>query len=345
MKLGVKITLIVVAVFLLAVIIAISVCAGIAGRINDKTKPIDALSEWLSYIEDETPLKSIAIPGSHDSGSENMIWFSKTQSRDIADQLACGTRYFDVRVKMKKGECRIYHGPAYGLYLKDVLRDVRDFLIANPSETVILDVHKFGNGEAKAKTAELLDEYLLDMFVEKADGQSDLEFVENLTLGEVRGKCMLVWGEEDEYASDNRYFVRNDDHGDVNVGCLQSFYTKNWNWYYSSEKYIEKAIPAYIEMYKNSRGGLFVLQGQLTDGALIIGPRYREGCHEKNMNDCVVSLADDENLQYINIVMRDYISPIKNCYTLTLNVAKGVVKDECSDDYARMIADVVNGYA
>lgn len=343
MKKGGIIALIIVGAFVLSIIITAIACSVIAGRINDSTMPIESLSRWQSYIDDDALIKKIAIPGSHDAGSKGMIWFCETQSRDVADQLACGTRYFDLRVKMKDGECLIYHGPGYGTDLVGILRDVRDFLDNNATEAVILDVHKFGNAEAKTKTVELIDEYFESKLVVNDTAKTDLEFIEQLTLGEVRGKCLLIWGDDDEYvANDNRYFLRNDDHGDVNAGCLQSFYEKNWNWYYSSDKYIKKAIPAYIEKYKQSIGGIFVLQCQLTDGSLIIGPRYREGCHEKNMNAYVTALMLSEDLEYINVIMRDFVSPMKNCYTLTLNLSKGIVKDECRDAYELMISEVVN---
>ena len=133
MKLGLKITIIVLSCIILAVVITATVGGVIAGRINDKTAPCDSLSSWQSYIKDDALLKSVIIPGSHDAGTAGMPWFSVTQDRNIAEQLACGTRYFDLRIKMKNGECRIYHGPSYSLYLKDILRDIRDFLDANPS--------------------------------------------------------------------------------------------------------------------------------------------------------------------------------------------------------------------
>ena len=339
MKLGLKIFLIVISLILLAVVIGIAVIVPISKRINDTSKPAKELSFWQSMIKDETPLKSVVMPGSHDAGTAGMAWVGETQSRDIGDQLRCGTRYFDLRVKMVKGELRIYHGPVNGLYFKDVLADVRDFMNENPSETLVLDVHKFGNNEAKPKTVEMLDEYIGDRLLKNDTGKDELEFMEELTLGEARGKCVLIWGDVDAYAlSDSRYFLRNDDHGDRNVGCLQSFYNKNWNWYYSSEKYIEKALPAYVNMYKESIGGLFVLQGQLTDGALIAGPRFREGCHEKNMNEYVESLAyDAETLKYINIIMRDFVSPQKNAITISLNFFKGAVKEDSKDAFFNMV--------
>ena len=92
----------------------------------------------------------------------------------------------------------------------------------------------------------------------------------------------------------------------------------------------------------SDRKGLFVLQGQLTDGALVYGPRYREACHEKNMNAYIYNLADSDDVQYINIIIRDFISPSKNSYTLRLNLAKGIVKDDCIEAYEKMIATYIH---
>ena len=92
----------------------------------------------------------------------------------------------------------------------------------------------------------------------------------------------------------------------------------------------------------NNGQGLFVLQGQLTDGALVFGPRYREACHEKNMNAYVYGLAENESLEKINIIIRDFISPSKNAYTLRLNLAKGIVKDDCKDAYEAMIETYIH---
>lgn len=347
MKTGVKITLIIVVAFVLSIAIAFAVCEGIGTRINDKTQPIIELSTWQSQIRDDVLLKQVATPGAHDAGTKGMAWFSETQDRDIAGLLACGTRYLDFRIKVKNGEARMYHGPAVSLYLKDMLRDVRDFLIANPSEAVILDFQKFAKDNAKTAALELIDEYLSDKIIVNDTEKSDIEFVDDLTLGEARGKCIVFWGVIDGTSLSDKFFLRNNDNGNRYEGCmasLQSYYKMSWNWYYSSKDYIKKALPAYINMYNelNNGQGLFVLQGQLTDGALVFGPRYREGCHEKNMNAYVYSLAQSESLQYINIIIRDFISPSKNAYTLRLNLAKGVVKDDCKEAYQKMIATYIN---
>ncbi len=67
-----------------------------------------------------------------------------------------------------------------------------------------------------------------------------------------------------------------------------------------------------------------MLQCQLTDTALVFGPRYREGKLIELANDFVKGLYDDkENLQYINIVMRDFVTCEKSALTIRLSFAKG----------------------
>ncbi len=328
MKKAITVIFIIIALIAVGVVIAISVCVPIANRVNDTSLPAAALSYWQSMIMDDVLLKQVVMPGSHDAGTKDMPWYSKTQSRDIANQLACGTRYFDLRIKMKGGEAKIYHGPAVSSSLKDILNAVNGFLNENNGEVVILDFQKFASDEAKSATLQLLDECLAGKVVENDTELEDLDFIDTLKIGDARGKCLIFWGSNDGTAFQNHIFLRNDNGGGRLQGCLQSYYTQKWNWYYSSEKYIDKALPAYIDMYKDFGKGLFVLQGQLTDGALVAGPRYREGGHEKNMNAYVASLAESESLQYINIIMRDFVSPNKNGYALMLNVAKGIVKED-----------------
>jgi len=332
MKKSGKIALIIVSVILIAIIITASVCASIAGKVFDDTAPSEALSHWMSFVKDETLLKRVAIPGSHDSGTKDMPWYSRTQDKSVAEQLRMGIRYFDLRVKIKDGACRIYHGPAYGFYLKDIFGEINAFLDENPSECILLDFQKIYNPEAAEKTCELAESMLGDRIVYNNSELSDVEFINSLSLGETRGKCVLFASlNKGSYVFANGFFIRNNDECTESDRCLQSYYVKKYNMYYSSEKYIEKAIPEYIERYKACDNGIFVLQGQLTDGCFVFGPRFREGGHFENMTEYTLKLADNEDLRYINVVMRDFVTPQKACAVLSLNLKKGnIIEDEAS---------------
>lgn len=329
-----KITLISLSVVLATILCTVGVLIIVANSQNDNSEPTQELSQWMSMIKDETLLKKVVIPGAHDAGTKGLSYLAETQDRDTADMLSCGTRYFDLRVsKTKDGELKIYHGPFKGVTLDSVLEQIKQFLQANPTEALILDFQHFdGGAEQDTKTK------VLALPVVQAQGDF-VEFVDNLTVGEIRGKCLILWG--DDSADGVTFLRRNNDEGTIENSALQSYYEGRLNKK-SSKNYIKNALPHYIEMYKQQGKGLFVLQGQLTDGLFIFGPRFREATHNKNMNKYVEGLKDSADLDVINIIMRDYVSPHKNCLTLQLNLTKDNVKPEHTTAFQQMIKDNVH---
>ena len=328
-----KITLICLSAVLLLILCAVGVIAIVANSQNDKSQPTAELSEWMSMIKDDTLLKKVVLPGAHDAGTKELSYLARTQDRGIADLLACGTRYLDLRVsKTKNGELKIYHGPFKGVTLGSVLNDVTQFLDGHPTEMLILDFQHFENDAEEATKDAVLNTSLR---VVTAQGDF-IQFVDNLTLGEVRGKCLILWG--DESADGETFLRRNNDEGTVAESALHSYYEGSRNKK-SSANYVENALPYYINRYKEQGSGLFVLQGQLTDGLFVFGPHFREATHTNNMNAYVENLKDSADLNIINIIMRDFVTPHKNCLALQLNLTKGIVKTECAADFQKMIAD------
>lgn len=299
-----------------------------AHRIDDKTAPEGFLSEWMDCIEDDTLLKQVAIPGSHDAGTTGMFYMSETQSRSILDQLQCGSRYIDLRVGIKKDVLTIYHGPIYGMTLDEALSDLKTFLLAHPTETIIVDLQHFKDG-AKKGAMELTERYLGDSFLRSDEGKTEEEFINSLTIGQARGKVIVYVGEDetDRYSDRDCYYKRNNDDGTVGNATLQSFYVASYNKS-SAKKYQTEYIQTYLERYKAVNTGFFVLQGQLTDGFMLLGPKFRESQNIDGMNAYVQSLATSADLSYINIVLRDFVTPAKNKLTISLNVAKGNVKED-----------------
>ncbi|MCQ2409312.1 MAG: phosphatidylinositol-specific phospholipase C domain-containing protein [Clostridia bacterium] len=322
---GVLVTLAVLFVIFFVLGIVLGAANGVAATINDDSLPCEELSSWMQYINDDTLITDIVIPGSHDSGTYTMAWHSETQSREIKDQLLCGTRYFDIRIGLVKGELRVFHGPTNGLPGEPVIEDIAAFLDNNPSEFLILDFQHFKGG-SEEKVIALLEEKLAGKMVDNTAGIDELTFIKTLKLKDVRGKALIYWGVEDKQREKTYVFSRNNDEGTRAGSTLNSYYFSAENGK-PSEKYISTSIPKYIDMAKNSDGGLFVLQCQLTDAIIIMGPKYREAQNEKNMNEFIESLNTSEDLKHINIVMRDYVSPSKTGITLKLNLSKGIVKD------------------
>ena len=323
-----------ISVVLAVIIIIVSVLIIVANSQNDKSQPTQDLSQWMGMIKDDTPLKKIAIPGAHDAGTKGLPYLAETQDRDTAEMLACGIRYIDLRVsKAKDGELKIYHGPFKGVTLDSVLEQIKQFLRENPTVALILDFQHFDNSAEIDTQAAVL----ASLPVIRAEGDF-IQFADNLTLGEARGKCLILWGAD---SADNKVLLRrNNDEGTIEKSALHSYYTGSLNKK-SSSTYVNEALPHYIDRYRQQGSGLFVLQGQLTDGLYVFGPHFREATHSKNMNGYVEKLQNSSNLDVINIIMRDFVSPHKNCLALQLNLTKNNVKAESITVFQKMIDDNV----
>lgn len=296
-------------------------------------EPVAELSTWMSMINDDTLVKEIVIPGSHDSGTVGMMSSAETQDKTYAEQLVRGIRYFDTRVMHSDGEYYMYHTIKGKMKYSQVLADVKAFLQANPSEFIVLDYQHMDGGN-ESVIFDMLEEELGDKLV-NVDGDDNLAFIEALTVGEIRGKCLIFVGREQNQL-DRPYQMPRDKDAEARAGsALRSYYISSYNRS-DSEKYIEKYIPEYINMYKNSQGGMFVLQGQLTH-KFIGDLKNLENGHSANMNKYTYDLYNSEDLKYINIIMRDFVNCEKSAIILRLNVAKNNVKQDKLEDYKTML--------
>lgn len=325
-----NITLIVLGSVLLAIIICVCTLVGVAQLALDKTPSTEFLGEWMKYIDDDAKLTEIVIPGSHDAGTKGMMWMAETQDKSVADQLNAGTRYIDLRVRLKKGNLVINHTVINGQKLSIVLKQVNTFLYNHPTETVLIDFQKFaGDEECPTKVLEMALDILGSRIIVNEGAVVDLEFVSSLTLKDARGKCVLFWGAEKWSVDESlqKYiFARDKDCKPRVNSVLHSYYTRANNTRVS-KAYIKKSMPEYIEMFKRENSGFFVLQAQLTDPIFIVGPRVLESTHDKNVSSFINALKDSDDLQYINIVIRDFVGARKNKETIALNLAKGLVID------------------
>ena len=181
------------------------------------------MENWMSKLPDDRKLVLINMPGSHDSAAFNMhcfgSCFAKTQDLDIPEQLKIGVRILDIRVTINSscffneieeeiendtdlilchGICNCYHidnKKKKILTYKDVLNQVREFLIEYPSETIIFKTDSGrGNKNINLKRAE-------DIFG-KFVGDISIEYNEKLNLGEARGKVVYTTYKSDDTSLD-----------------------------------------------------------------------------------------------------------------------------------------------
>ncbi|WP_031457765.1 PI-PLC domain-containing protein [Flavobacterium chungangense] len=103
------------------------------------------------------PLNSIIIPGTHDSGTMTLDTRARTQTLNIKEQLEHGVRYFDFRIKLSGNKYYFHHTLCSDDVLCEkkidfttpksdyALHQIRNFLIEQPNEIIILKFQNFLN--------------------------------------------------------------------------------------------------------------------------------------------------------------------------------------------------------
>jgi len=154
---------------------------------------------WMAAVPDETNLTSLSIPGTHDTMTYGLLRpdpVLNCQNWNLSVQLDAGLRYVDIRARLRDDELHIYHGDGYtGFSFADVLRDVLAFLVANPSEALVMRLKEEGRplGTNNTKTFE-------ETFVgyrERTPGAADHLYLYNRsgpipTLGALRSRVFLL---------------------------------------------------------------------------------------------------------------------------------------------------------
>ncbi|MER7987085.1 phosphatidylinositol-specific phospholipase C [Streptomyces noursei] len=148
-----------------------------------------SVQDWMSALGDGTPVQRLSIPGTHDSGARIGGPWVACQNTSIAEQLASGIRFLDVRCRAIDGVFAIHHGAFYQeLMFGDVLNACRDFLRAHPTETVLMRV--------KQEYSEVSAEEFRQVFVSYLDGKGYRPLFRLdaglPTLGEARGRVVLL---------------------------------------------------------------------------------------------------------------------------------------------------------
>lgn len=293
-----------------------------------------ALSDWMGRVDGSAPLNRIAIPGAHDAGTAGVFYAGETQTYTVGEQLASGARYFDIRVRKREdGSLHIYHDIINGGPFDEVMDEITDFITAHPTEVLLLDFQHFDGG-SQQDVLDILRARLYDagLAVENTRGEElmDHEYLRALSLDDVRGKCVVLWGDRSPaYDEVPWLFLRNNDDCSDEYRCLDSYYLGDLHKA-GTDALIGEAFPIYFETLHDriDRGedALFVLQCQLTDGRMIFGPWSKERAHDRRMTAYIDSLGVSAELPYINVVMRDFLTPEKCEQIIELNVEKGIMK-------------------
>jgi len=166
-------------------------------------------NNWMSGIKDETLMRNLSIPGTHDSATKGVrditAHWARTQSLTISEQLELGVRYLDIRVN-ENGN--IFHGSGIyacytGMSFADVVSYCIFFLAANPSETILMSIQDETTNNTGGQKASAVSHIKSKMdstsswwiYTNTPSGDyssTDGENFKTMTLGAARGKIIAV---------------------------------------------------------------------------------------------------------------------------------------------------------
>ncbi|MDE7377333.1 MAG: phosphatidylinositol-specific phospholipase C domain-containing protein [Paraprevotella sp.] len=193
------------------------------------------VNNWMATIPGNTKFNLLSIPGAHDAATSTVTGLlagpSKTQSKAIAELLEAGVRALDIRPGYKGSKeftsetLLIYHGSTNtNVKFVDAMDAVKDFLIKNPTETVLISLLKESNGSGTDQSASWCD--VVRGYLESIPEYVLQQVTAEMTISECRGKMVVVsrtpYGPNSTFAPVYGALIR--DWGDANISQPNLYY-------------------------------------------------------------------------------------------------------------------------
>lgn len=234
---------------------------------------------WMSRLTDSTLLRDIMMPGSHDAGMSELYHcappvgsapLTKTQGVSVGNQLAAGSRYFDIRVDYDYDTLVTYHRSGQwgcnGQDLSVILDETRQFLQTHQDEFAILKFSHIRNdsGHDAQDTKRRIDEALA-AYQEIIFTGNNVNLTQ-ATVGQLRGKMLLVFDYDDHISPANgrfRYHDRDDSDATLNISVYDVY--SNTDDY---EKMKADQLSKWLQYAHQDAEYLFLLSWTLTAGGI-----------------------------------------------------------------------------
>ena len=152
--------------------------------------PVAGETDWMAKLDDANMIAELSIPGTHDSAARFDLTqgLAKCQNLTIADQLAAGVRYFDLRCREVQDQFLMYHGGVdQNQTFDEVLATMFAFLDAHPHETIIASVKEEATPAQNTRSFEAT----FEAYVAEAPERWTLA-PSPPRLGDVRGTLVLL---------------------------------------------------------------------------------------------------------------------------------------------------------
>lgn len=165
---------------------------------------------WMATLPSRMKLNMVTMPGTHDAATSKCISQSKCQSLTIQEQLAAGVRVFDLRPRytaskesdIQLDNLEIYHSiTATGVKWKDAMDALIAFLDANPTETVIVKMHK---EKATGTDYSATWRTSIRTYLQQHKAKLVQQLTTSTTLSDCRGKVLVL--SQTPYGTENVYY-------------------------------------------------------------------------------------------------------------------------------------------
>lgn len=164
------------------------------------------LGTWMGSLDGRSWLSGLTIPGTHDSCARSSVPFVRTQYLSVAQQLALGVRFLDLRLRRHDdGGLYCYHGGVpinlpKGLPFESVMGEVWDFIGPGggrrPTETVLVSINNDDRSEGQKADPKVFYDAVREAIESTPayDDGSSRWYTGAVTarLGDVRGKAVLL---------------------------------------------------------------------------------------------------------------------------------------------------------
>lgn len=145
--------------------------------------------DWMSELDNNTRLRDINIPGTHNSASLYGGHIVITQKMSIEEQLLAGVRFLDIRLRQTENVLAVHHGPVFQRQMfGDILHQVGRFLYSYPTETVLIRIRNEYRGKNNSEPfCDTFARYFSNYYPLFWQGSE-----ENPTISQLRGKIVIL---------------------------------------------------------------------------------------------------------------------------------------------------------
>jgi hypothetical protein len=312
-------------------------------------------TDWMRQIPDTKWLRQIVMPGSHDAGvygtaqtsTRGVPGFVSNPTRqivcqhsDFGRQALAGSRFFDCRVFLKKTrdatgaktyEQRLGHffkekvplskqptAGGYGGALTAIVSQALDFVIANPSEFIIL---RFSHTYHPAECINAIKEVIASNPAYPGVVYKQTGNIATKTIGSLRKKVIMVFDEKfnhnitpGEGIHRFKKFSADADYIDGLSTCGNFASTSDVKKVHTESM---KGVEKHVKEHVGKAGHLHFIYWQQTGGDVYKtttapkkdGQEWTGGAHS-NMGDCLYELWQQTtvNVKPANVISHDFVS-------------------------------------